>query len=305
MPNKDYYGVLGVSKQASETEIKKAYKKLAMKFHPDKNPGSEIAEARFKEIKQAYEILSNKEKRRQYDQFGHSAFESGGQGGYQGGHQSGFDDIFGSAFRQRGQGFGGSGFGGSSSGGFEDIFSQARSRQARPEKGANKEFTLTVDLIEAIKGTEKEVELPIAGATKRINVKIPAGIRDGEKIRYAGKGEPGTHGGPAGDLLLIVATRPHPYIERENDDLIVTTPIDMVKAALGGEVEVDAFDSRFKLKIPEGTQTGRKFKITGKGVTNRKGNAGDLLVKIQVQVPTNLNDHQKELLRQLSASLAS
>lgn len=301
MPNKDYYGVLGVSREASETEIKKAYKKLAMKFHPDKNPGSEIALARFKEIKQAYEILSNKEKRRQYDQFGHSAFEGGGHSGH-GSHQSGFEDIFGSAFRQRGQN---GGFGGGSFGGFEDIFSQARSRQTKPQKGANKEVTLTIELVEAIKGAEKEVSLPIDGVTKRINVKIPAGIREGEKIRFAGKGEPGVHGGSAGDLLLVVTIRPHSHIERKDDDLIVNIPIDIVQASLGGEIEVNAFDSRFKLRVPEGTQTGRKFRISGKGVTNRKGQTGDLLVKIQVKTPTNLAEHQKELLRQLGASFTS
>ncbi len=145
--------------------------------------------------------------------------------------------------------------------------------------------------------------MPINGEQKKINVKIPAGIKDGEKIRYSGKGGLGSNGGPAGDLLLIIATRPHAFLDRDGNDLICNTKVDMVTAALGGEVEVNVLDSRFKLKIPAGTQTGRKFKMTGKGVTNRKGETGDLLVKIQVETPTNLTEAQRELLEQFRATL--
>lgn len=302
MSKRDYYSVLGVSKGASEKDIKKAYKRLAMKYHPDKNPGDTAAEASFKEVKEAYEVLTDTNKRRQYDQFGHAAFEGGGFGGH-GGHGGGggFDDIFGDAFRQRGGGFGGGGFGG-----FEDIFSQARGGRGRPraEKGQDQEYTLTVDFVDAIQGAEKVVELPINGESKKINVKVPVGIKDGEKIRFSGKGRPGINGGPAGDLLLTIATRSHAFLERDGNDLICLTRVSMVTAALGGEVEVNVLDSRFKLKIPAGTQSGRKFKMTGRGVTSRKGETGDLLVKIQVDTPTNLTDKQRELLEQFKATLA-
>ncbi|RJX75166.1 molecular chaperone DnaJ [Vibrio sinensis] len=299
MSKRDYYNVLGVSKGDSVKDIKKAYKKLAMKYHPDKNPGDATAEEKFKEIKEAYEILTDEDKRREYDQFGHAAFDNsrggfGGQSQYQSG---GFEDIFGGAFRQQGQGFGG-GFGG-----FEDIFSQGRGRQPRPQKGQDREFTLTVDFVDAIQGAEKVVELPINGEQKKINVKIPAGIKDGEKIRFSGKGGSGVNGGPAGDLMLVITTRPHAFLKRDGDNLTCTTHVDMISATLGGEAEVHVLDSHFKLKIPAGTQSGRKFKMTSKGVTNRKGVTGDLFVTIQVDTPTNLTEQQKELLTQFKATL--
>jgi len=300
MSKRDYYSVLGVSKGASEREIKKAYKKLAMKYHPDKNPGDQAAEAAFKETKEAYETLSDADKRRQYDQFGHAAFENGGFGG-QGrsqGFGGGFEDIFGDAFRQRGQGFGGSGFGG-----FEDMFSQGRSRQPRPQKGQDFEFPLTIDFADAIQGAEKVVELPINGQQKKINVKIPRGIKQDEKIRFSGKGGSGTHGGPAGDMYIKIAIRSHAFMEREENDLICNAEVDMVTAALGGELEVETLENRFKLKIPAGTQNGRKFKMTGKGVVSRKGETGDLLIKIKVLTPTNLTEQQKELLTRFRETL--
>ena len=298
MSKRDFYEVLGVSRNAEEREIKKAYKRLAMKFHPDKNPEDATAEDKFKEVKEAYEILTNKEKRREYDQYGHAAFESGG--GQHGG--------FGGGFRQQqghnyGGGFGGGGFGGGGFGGFEDIFNQGRARQPRPQKGRDQEFIFTVDFVDAVQGAEKVVELPINGEQKKINVKIPAGIHDGEKIRFTGKGGPGVNGGPAGDLLLVIATRAHAFLTREDNNLIFTDHIDMCTAALGGETEIHVLDSRFKLKIPAGTQSGRKFKITGKGVTSRKGVTGDLLVSIHVDTPTNLTEEQKALLQQFQATL--
>lgn len=299
MSKRDYYNVLGVSKTDSEKEIKKAYKKLAMKYHPDKNPGDATAEEKFKEIKEAYEVLTDTDKRRQYDQFGHAAFD-GNRGGF-GGHSQhgngGYEDIFGGGFRQQGQGFGG-GFGG-----FEDIFSHARGRSTRPQKGQDREFTLTVDFVDAVQGAEKVIELPINGEQKKINVKIPTGIKDGEKIRFSGKGGAGINGGPAGDLLLVITTRPHAFLKRDGDNLLCTTHVDMISATLGGEADVQVLDSRFKLKIPAGTQSGRKFKISGKGVTNRKGETGDLLVTIQVDTPTNLSEQQQDLLQQFKATL--
>mgnify|MGYP001160572293 FL=1 len=301
MSKRDYYSVLGVSKDASEKEIKKAYKKMAMKYHPDKNPDDKSAEANFKEVKQAYEILTDAEKRRQYDQFGHAAFENSGSGGHgrSQGYGGGFDDIFGNAFRQRGQGFGGGGFGG-----FDDIFSQSRGRQARPQKGQDLEFSVTVDFVDAIQGADKVVELPFSGEQKKINIKIPKGIKEGEKIRFSGKGGPGVNGGPSGNMFVKILIRAHAYLEREENDLICNAEINIATAALGGELEVQALDNRFKLKIPAGTQNGRKFKVKGKGVTSRKGETGDLLVKIKVVTPTNLTDKQKELLQQFKETLA-
>ena len=300
MSKRDYYEVLGVSKSSSKKEIKKAYKKLAMKYHPDKNPDDARAEESFKEVKEAYEILTNVEKRQEYDRFGHAAFDNSGSGQrQQHSAQGGFEDMFGSGFRQQNQGFGGGGFGG-----FEDIFSQARGGgRARPRKGQDLEFNLTVDFVDAVKGTDKIVELPMNGQQKKINVKIPAGIKDGEKIRFSGKGGLSANGGPAGDLLIVIKTRPHPVLKREENNLICTSHIDMVTAALGGEVEVNVFDNKFKLKMPAGTQSGRKFKISGRGVTDRKGVTGDLLVSIHVNTPTQLTDQQKELLEQFKATL--
>jgi molecular chaperone DnaJ len=298
MSKRDYYNVLGVSKDASEKEIKKAYKKLAMKYHPDKNPGDSSAEASFKEVKEAYEVLTDASQRRQYDQFGHAGAQGGGFGGFGGqgrSHGGGFEDIFGDAFGQRRQGFGG---------GFEDIFSQGRARQPRPQKGQDVEFSVTIDFVEAVQGAEKVVELPVNGEQKKINVKIPKGIKNEEKIRFSGKGGPGSHGGPAGNMFIKIIIRPHAFLEREENDLICNSEIDIVTAALGGELEVQALDNRFKLKIPAGTQNGRKFKVTGKGVTSRQGNTGDLLVKIKVITPTNLTDEQRTLLEQFQATLA-
>ncbi|GEM77818.1 DnaJ C-terminal domain-containing protein [Vibrio superstes] len=296
MSKRDYYEVLGVSKASSEKEIKKAYKKLAMKYHPDKNPDDAQAEESFKEVKEAYEILTNTEKRQEYDRFGHAAFDNSGfgqrqrQSGFSG---SGFEDMFGGGFRQQSQGFGG----------FEDIFAQSRGGgRTRPRKGQDFEFNLSVDFVDAVKGAEKIIELPINGQQKKINVKIPEGIKDGEKIRFSGKGGLSANGGPSGDLLIIINIRSHPVLKRDENNLIYTSHIDMVTAALGGEVEVNVFDSRFKLKVPVGTQSGRKFKVSGKGVTSRKGVTGDLLVVIQVDTPTQLTEQQKALLEQLKAT---
>lgn len=288
MSKRDYYEVLGVSKSSTEKEIKKAYKRLAMKYHPDKNQGDPQAADKFKEIKEAYEILTDADKRGQYDDYGHAAFQNGGSGGGGFGGQSqgygGFEDIFGGAF-------GGSG---RSHGGFEDMFSQQR--RQRPQKGQDRQFNLTVEFAEAINGCEQVIELPVNGENKKINVKVPAGIEDGEKIRFVGKGEAGAFGGLAGDLLIQINTRPHTHLKRDGNDLICPVTTDFVTAALGGEVEIQTLESRFKLKVPAGTQSGRKFRMKEKGVKGRKGITGDLMVEITVATPTNLNEKQKELL---------
>ncbi|WP_300177886.1 DnaJ C-terminal domain-containing protein [uncultured Aliivibrio sp.] len=288
MSKRDYYDVLGVPKSSTEKEIKKAYKRLAMKYHPDKNQGDAQAADKFKEIKEAYEILTNADKRGQYDDYGHAAFKNGGMGGGGFGGQSqgygGFEDIFGGAF----------GGGGRSHGGFEDMFSQQR--RQRSQKGQDRQFNLTVEFAEAINGCEQVIELPVNGENKKINVKVPAGIDDGEKIRFVGKGEAGTFGGSAGDLFIQINTRPHSHLKRDGNDLICPVTTDFVTAALGGEVEIQTLESRFKLKVPAGTQSGRKFRMKEKGVKGRKGITGDLMVEITVATPTNLNEKQKELL---------
>ncbi|MGR6839942.1 DnaJ C-terminal domain-containing protein [Aliivibrio wodanis] len=289
MSKRDYYDVLGVQKNSTEKEIKKAYKRLAMKYHPDKNQGDAHAADKFKEIKEAYEILTDADKRGQYDDYGHAAFQNGGGGGFGGGQgYGGFEDIFGGGFGGGGRGRGGFG------GGFDDMFSQQR--QPRPQKGQDRQFNLTVEFAEAINGCEQVIELPVNGVSKKINVKVPAGIEDGEKIRFAGKGESGAYGGPAGDLLIQINIRPHTHLKREGNDLICPVTTNFATAALGGEVEIQTLESRFKLKVPAGTQNGRKFRMKEKGVKSRKGATGDLMVVITVATPTNLTEEQKELL---------
>lgn len=297
MSKQDYYSVLGVSKASSNQEIKKAYKKLAMKYHPDKNPDDAVSETNFKNAKEAYEVLTDADKRQKYDDFGHDSYVNNGQDGHRY-SQGGFNDMFGDGFRQRERGFGGHSFDAND---FESMFSQSRGRN-RTQKGQDQEFVFTVDFVDAVQGAEKVVELPINGENKKIKVKIPAGIKDGEKIRFTGKGSAGVHGGAAGDLLLTIATREHAFLEREKNDLIYTTAVDMVKVALGGEIEVNVLDKRFKLKVPAGTQHGRKFKIKGKGVTDRKGVTGDLFVQIKVEIPQDLTEQQRSLLEQFEAS---
>ncbi|HIF9441246.1 TPA: DnaJ C-terminal domain-containing protein [Photobacterium damselae] len=303
MSKRDFYEVLGLTKNASEKEIKKAYKKLAMKYHPDKNPDDPSAADKFKEVKEAYEILTDKEKRAAYDQFGHQAFERGGMGGngYEGHQQYGnhadFEDIFGGAFgdmfsKARGGHFGGGG----GFGGFGN----------RPRKGNDLHYKMEVDFEDAIKGTSRVIDIPTyegnVQSTKKLNIKIPMGIKDGEQIRLGGKGEPGINGGPAGDILIEITVRPHLRFTRHGNNLHTKVKTDFVTATLGGKVEVQTLDSRFNLTIPAGTQAGRKFKLTGKGVTDRKGHTGDLIAELVIETPTNLTERQKELLTEFAAA---
>ena len=303
MSKRDFYEVLGVAKTASEKEIKKAYKKLAMKFHPDKNPDDPTAADKFKEVKAAYEILMDKEKRTAYDQFGHNAFENPGMGGGQrGGHQgfgqqggySDFEDMFGGAFG--------------------DMFSNARGcrggfggrHSTRPQKGEDLQYTMEIDLEDAISGASRVIDLPVfegsVQTNKKLNIKIPAGIEEGGRIRLSGKGHPGINGGPQGDVYIQMNIRPHPRYTREGNNLLCKATTDFVTAALGGKVEVNTLGGAISLKIPEGTQTGRKFRLKGKGVTDRKGNTGDLIVQLIIETPLNLSDRQKELLNEFAAA---
>jgi molecular chaperone DnaJ len=353
MSKRDYYEILGIEKNASEAEIKKAFKRLAMKHHPDRNPDNKESEEMFKEAKEAYEILMDPQKRSAYDQFGHAGVDhSSGMGGGGFGAGASFSDIFGDVF---GDIFGGSS--GRSGGG------------ARAYRGDDLQYNLELNLEEAVHGTQVDVRIPThiacdecdgSGAKKgttpstcptcggvgqvrmqqgffslqqtcprchgrgkvitdpcgkchgqgriqkhkTLAVKIPAGVDNGDRIRLSGEGEVGEHGGPPGDLYVQIGVRPHPIFERDGQDLFCEVPINMVTAALGGEMEVPTLDGRVKLKIPPETQSGKQFRLRGKGVRSvRGGQLGDLMCKVNVETPVNLTKRQKELLEELNLSL--
>ena len=326
---RDYYEVLGVSKGASDDELKKAYRKLAKKYHPDLNPGDKTAEARFKEVNEAYEVLSDKEKRSRYDQFGHAGVDpnfnpnGGGFGGFGGFTDMGdidLGDLFGSFF---GGGFGGGG----------------GSRRNAPQKGETVRAGVTITFEEAAFGCEKEVTVSrteqcdvckgtgcAPGTTaevcpdchgsgtvriqrggggfstvrkqKKLAVTIPAGIDDGQAVSLRGQGGAGRNGGPAGDLLIGVTVKPHPIFRREGTSVYMDQPVSFVQAALGAELEIPTLDGKVKWTLPEGTQPGTTFRLNGKGIPGLGGRGrGNQYVTVKVQVPTNLNKEQKEALR--------
>ncbi|MBE1277723.1 MULTISPECIES: molecular chaperone DnaJ [Enterovibrio] len=352
MSKRDFYEVLGVSRDASERDIKKAYKRLAMKYHPDKNPGDESATDKFKEVKLAYEILTDDQKRAAYDQYGHAAFEQGGMGGGGfGGGSADFSDIFGDVF--------GDIFGGGRRGGGAQ----------RAQRGADLRYNMELSLEEAVRGITREIDVPTyvscdpcggsgakAGSspqtcgtchgqgqvqmrqgffavqqtcptchgrgkiikdpcdschgqgrvqkTKTLSVKIPAGVDTGDRIRLTGEGEAGEFGAPAGDLYVQVHVRDHHIFTRDANNLYCEVPVSFTMAALGGEVEVPTLDGRVSLKVPSETQTGRMFRMRGKGVQSvRGGGVGDLICKLVVETPVNLSSKQKELLKEFEESL--
>ena len=355
---RDYYDVLGVGKSADASEIKKAYRKLAMKYHPDKNPGDKEAEEKFKEINEAYEVLSDETKRRNYDQFGHEGVNGqgfGGAGGFGGQGFGGFDDIFGDIF---GDMFGG-GFGGGS-----------RQRRRGPERGADIKQRISISFEEAAFGKKVQVKINrseecdqchgsgakpgtskktcptchgsgqvqsvqrtpfgnIASTrtcstcngegevidspctkchgkgsirkTKTIEVDIPAGIDAGQMIKLSGQGELGTRGGPRGDLYIEVDVKSHSIFTREGYDVYLEMPITFAQATLGDKIQVPTLDGKVEYEIPEGTQTGTVFRLKGKGITKLRSNVrGDQYVKVTVEIPKNLNDKQKDLVRQFA-----
>lgn len=348
MSKRDYYEILGVERNAAEKDIKKAYRRVAMKFHPDRNPDNKEAEDKFKEASEAYEILSDPQKRSAYDQYGHDAVSgNAGAGGFSGGGN--FSDIFGDVF---GDIFGGGGGG----------------RSRGPARGSDLRYNLDIDLEAAVKGTDVKIRIPTlvtcepcdgSGAkkgsspvtcttcggvgqvrmqqgffsvqqtcpncrgqgkmisdpcnschgqgrveeTKTLSVKVPAGVDTGDRIRLAGEGEAGPDGGPTGDLFVQINVLPHKIFERDGKHLYCEVPISIVDAALGGELEVPTLNGRVKLKIPEETQTGKLFRLRGKGVTPVRGGAtGDLLCRVTVETPANLTKSQKALLKQLQES---
>jgi molecular chaperone DnaJ len=350
MAKRDYYEVLGVERGVSEAELKKAYRRLAMKYHPDRNPDDKAAEEKFKEANEAYEVLSDASKRSAYDQYGHAGVDPqmGGGGGPGGAN---FSDIFGDVFSDF---FGGGGRGGQRGG---------------AQRGSDLRYTLELDLEEAVRGTTVTIRVPTlvnckpcdgSGAKKgttpvtcttcggigqvrmqqgffsvqqtcprchgggkmitdpcgschghgrveehkTLSVKVPAGVDTGDRIRLTGEGEAGAMGGPAGDLYVVVNVREHAIFQRDGKHLYCEVPISFADAALGGELEVPTLDGRVKLKIPEGTQTGKMFRLRGKGVAPvRGGGAGDLMCKVAVETPVNLNKRQREMLAEFRSSL--
>ncbi|GAA4407719.1 molecular chaperone DnaJ [Quisquiliibacterium transsilvanicum] len=354
MAKRDYYEVLGVAKNASDDELKKVYRKLAMKHHPDRNPDDKASEGKFKEVKEAYEVLSDPKKRELYDRFGHAGVDpnaAGGFGGGQGG-PGGFSDVFGDIFG--------------------DIFGAAagaRGGRSNVYRGADLRYSMEITLEQAAGGHTTEIRVPSwescevcegSGAkpgtkpktchtcggqgqvrmqqgffsiqqtcptchgsgkvvpdpcgtcdgvgrvrkTKTLEVKIPAGIDDGMRIRSGGNGEPGVNGGPPGDLYVEIHVKEHQVFQRDGDDLHCEIPISITTAALGGKVEVPTLAGRAEIELPEGTQSGKTFRLRGKGIKGvRSSYPGDLYVHVALETPVRLSDKQKKLLRELDASL--
>ncbi|TAJ48421.1 MAG: J domain-containing protein [Herbiconiux sp.] len=306
--DKDFYKVLGVSKDISEAELKKAYRKLARKYHPDSNQGDAKAEATFKEISEAYSVLSDAEQRKEYDQIramGSGArFTSGGQGG-----NGGFEDVFGGMFGGGGGGARGQSYSYQQApGGFDDIlggmFGGSRGGRAGfggaygPTRGRDVTARTTIDFITAVKGDT--IKLQTADG-KPITVKIPAGVADQQKIKLRGKGEPSPDGGEAGDIVLTVSVRKHPVFERDGLNLRVNVPVTFVEATLGATIEVPTLGGApVKLKVAAGTPSGRVLRVKGRGVESSKGK-GDLLAVVQVAVPSHLTAEQREALEAFHA----
>ena len=359
---RDYYEVLGVEKSASADEIKKAYRKMAMKYHPDKNPGDKEAEEKFKEANEAYEVLSDETKRATYDQYGHAGMEGGfggaGGGSYGGFGGGGFEDIFSDIFSSFGGGGGFGGFGGFGGGG---------GGRRGPSRGSDMKININLSFKEAVFGTEKKIKIKrqeecptchgsgaepgseahtcdkcggsgqiyirqqtpfgtiqqttvcdkchgegeiiddpchtchgsgIQEKKRTINIKIPAGVDNGSILPLRGEGNTGARGGGKGDLFVYISVKEDPIFKREEDDVYLEIPVTFAQAALGAELVVPTVDGKVKLKVPEGTQTGKVFRLKGKGVPNVNGRGrGDQYITVRVEVPRKLNKKQKELLR--------
>ena len=286
---RDYYEVLGVSKNASDDEIKKAYRKLAFKYHPDRNPGDKEAEAKFKEATEANEVLSDKQKRARYDQFGHAGVGDNSSSGNPFNSNSG-------SYSFNGQNFSFD-FGGGD-GNLDDIFSTlfgfGGSRTQR-RRGADYRTVLTISFEESVFGVTKAVQVD----GKEINLKIPAGIDDGQAIRLRGRGGPAPDStGEAGDLLVQIRVRPHKTLTREGYIILSEQHISMIDAALGCEAEIETIDGKITMKVPAGTQSGTPFKLSGHGIPMRGEERGPHIVNIIVDTPTNLSKKQKELLEE-------
>ena len=275
----DYYAILGVSSDASSKDIKQAYRKLAQEFHPDKNAGDAAAEARFKEVNEAYEVLGDAETRKEYDHAREMGYFVGGPGGAQ--QYVRVEDLMGG-------GRGGSPF--DLLGGLGELF--GRQAGARPGDDLTAEMHLSFH--DAISGTTRQIT--VNGQT--VKVKIPKGVSDGARIRVRGRGGPGSNGGSAGDLYVTVRVAEHPVFGRRGKNLTLNAPITFVEAALGAEIDVPTLDGKVRLRVPAGTQTGKTFRVRGHGVEDAKGERGDLLVTVSVTVPERMTAEGKELLQQ-------
>ncbi len=305
----DYYAILGVNRSATPEEIKRAYRKLAKQYHPDRNPGDKTAEGKFKEVQEAYEVLNDADKRRDYDRFGRAGvgrFQEHPQGQrvytWGGGSQINLDDLE-DLFTAFGGGQG------EAPSVFSPFFGRRGGRPrptAAPQRGADLERTVTLSFEQAIQGTTLDVDLAGRSGGKRetLSVKIPPGVEDGQRIRLRGRGYPGENGGPAGDLLLNCAVRPHRYFERHGADIHVELPVTLVEAALGGKVDVPTVDGTMTMTLPPGTSSGARLRLRGKGAPRGpSGQRGDQIVIVRVVVPKNLTPEQKLLFESLAKTI--
>jgi len=307
MAGKDFYKVLGVDKQASAEEIKKAFRRQARQYHPDVRPDDKAAEQKFKEINEAYEVLSDEKKRKEYDTFGSDFQNRAGGAGFSGGRAAGFDfsDLFGGGGRtysSSGNPFGAQG------GDPSDIFSNlfggggggCQGRTPRPSRGGNAEHQVEIDFAEAVNGTELKLRID----NQQINVKVPAGTVDGSRLRLKGKGHPGINNGPAGDLILTVKVRPDRTFTMQGRDLLCQVEVPLTTALLGGKIEVPTFSGKAMLKVKEGAQNGQKMRLRGKGVAATRGMAaGDQIVELKIVIPKSLTSKAKELVKELEKEL--
>jgi molecular chaperone DnaJ len=300
LANKDFYNVLGVSRQATADEIKKAYRKLAMKFHPDKNPGDKKAEERFKEATEAYDVLSDPKKKQMYDQFGHTGGQQqqGGPNPFRGGFEGGFSSGFGAGFDPRQQDV------------FSDFFGEffgqdtQPGRRSREARGADLRYTLTITLEEAATGTEKRIGFVRQRGGRedsaKLSITVPAGVKAGQrlKLRNEGAGPPGP--GKPGDLYVIIGFQDHPLFKRKDNDVLMELPVSFVDALVGTQVEVPTLTGKASLGIPAGTHPGQIFRLKGKGFPDIGGYApGDMLIKIIVDVPSQVSEEDKQALEKL------
>lgn len=319
MADRDYYEVLGVAKGATPEQIKKAYRGLARKHHPDVNPGDKKAETTFKEMQKAYDILSEPEKRKLYDQFGTAAFDGGGAGPRSGaaewaaragggapGGMGGFENIDLGAFFGHGAGAAqpeDAGHGGSI---FEELIGRVRGDrggrrrgQARPPRTT--EATLSIPFLTAVRGGETSIEVDREGERESLVVKIPPGVDNGSKLRLRGQGEPADHGGPRGDLTITIHVLPHPYFTRDGRNLVVEVPVSAAEAILGARIEVPTLDGLKTLPVAAGTSSGQRLRLRGQGVPAHKDQpAGDLFVVIKVVVPKAIDEESRRLIEQFA-----
>ena len=286
----DFYQVLGVSRNASEADIKKAYRKLSRENHPDSKPDDKVAAEKFKQVQEAYSALGDTEKRQKYDRFGHAAFQGGGRGGESpfGGGQVDLGDLFGG---------GGGGFD------FGDLFGGGGGRRAsRARKGQDFETTIDVPFNTAAEGGSYSLTVNTAGKPEQITARIPAGVDTGSVIRLSGQGHPGMGGGPNGDLMVKIRVAPHPYFRRDASNLLVDVPISLTEAALGAKVDVPTLsEGLVTVTVPPGSASGTRLRLRGKGIVNRKSNApGDLYAILQIVVPKELDDRSRKLLEEFA-----